>query len=169
MSIISEKHNRINLLQFEKELDDIIFNYIDTSQKWDKAYSELDKLLNDTIGHFQSSENGEEMITDSANTYSVIFLNLMSRLIYFHTLSYKEMKADTSELSLDNVLSLLSYSVKCMPNTKYEDNQLFLDEIKETIAKFGGSVEEIDKIAEKNNQDPNSALQSFKEYCQLFK
>lgn len=168
MSNVSEKTKKINLLQFEKELDDIIFNHIDTSQNWNKAHAKLDELLNETIGHIQSSINDEHINLESANTFWVIFLNLMSRLIYFHTLSYKEMKADTSELSMDNVLSLLTYAVKCLPNTKYEDNQLFLDEVKDTVAKFGGNVDEIDKIAEKNNQDPTSALISFKEYCQLF-
>lgn len=167
--MIIEKYNKINILKLQNDLNEIVFNYIDSSQKWDKAYSALDELMSTTIGHFQSSVKKDQINTLPANTYWVLFLNNVSRLIYFHTIAYKEAKANSSELSKETVLSLIQHAVKCLPNTKHEENQQFLEEIKQTVEQLGGSVEEIDKIAQKNNDDPRSCLTAFSEYCELYK
>lgn len=168
MATIKEQYNKINILQFQNDLNEIIFDYIDTSQKWDKAYLKLDELLNKTLGHFQSYEQKEEMKSISEDTFWFLFLNNFSRLIYFHTLAYKETKAKSSELSKEMILSLFHYAVKCLPNTKHENNKQFIEEVKRTVEQWGGSTDEIDKIVQKNNQDPNSCIASFHEYCQLY-
>lgn len=168
MSIVSEKYKKINLIQLQNDVSDIVFNYIDTSQNWEKAYSYLDELLNTTVNHFQNSNSKGQMDSFISNTYWVLFLNIMSRLIYFHTISYKEMKKNSSELSKENVLSLICYAAKCLPNTKNEDNQQFFEEMKQTVEQLGGSVEEFEKIAQKNNEDPTSCFAAFKEYCELY-
>lgn len=163
-----KKGKNLNLLQLQNEMNEIVFNYIDTTQKWEKAYTHLDDLLNVAIEHFQSHIKKELKHKLTSDTYSVLFLNIVARTIYFLTIAYKEMKKNNSELYKDNALSLLLHSVKCLPNTKNEENKQFLNEIKELAEQLGGNVEEVEKIAEKNNQDPTHCFQSFDKFCELY-
>lgn len=168
MATLNDQYTKFNLLQLQNDLSEIVFDYIDTSQKWDIAYQKLDELLNKTIGHFQSSEQKEEIKSLTENTFWFLFLNNVSRLIYFHTLAYKEMKAKTSEFSKETVLSLVQHAVKCLPNTKHEENKQFIEEVKVTVKQLGGSIDEIEKIVQKNNQDPMISIVAFREYCKLY-
>jgi hypothetical protein len=160
----------LNLIQLKEEMDGIVFNYIDTSQKWDVAHTQLDELLKNAIDYFDSytKANGD---LPKENTYWVLFLNFGYKLIYFHTISYYQLKGCDNEEVKERVVELLTLAANCIPNVKKRSHGEFLNEIARSLEeiqqepKIQGEFEK--SILEQNNQVKDCIL-SFAKATKFF-
>lgn len=145
----------LHLLHFKEQVDEIVFNYIDTSQKWEVAYFELNLLLEKATAYFDSimEASGDK---PKGNTTAVLFMNSAYKLIYFHTISYYHLKETNQESSKDKVLELLTLAAKCIPDVKKENHAEYLKEIAKTyeeISQVQGKQQEFEQaILEQNNK-----------------
>ncbi|KGR74465.1 hypothetical protein [Ureibacillus sinduriensis] len=155
MSTRMPVENTVNLLQLKEQLDEIVFNYIDTNQKWDIAYSKLDSLLKKVLGYYESymKANGDN---PKENTTANLLLNMSYKLIFFHTVSYYRLKETNQEAVKVRVLELLSLAANCIPDVQKENHAEYLEEIAEVyseISKVQGSQQKfVEGILEKNNR-----------------
>ncbi|MFC7684569.1 hypothetical protein [Ureibacillus sp. GCM10028918] len=145
-----------DLLQLKEQLDEIVFNYIDTSQKWEVAYSKLDSLLENVTAYYDSymEANGDK---PKENTTAVLFLNVSYKLIYFHTISFYHLKETNQEVVKERVLELLTLAANCIPDVNKENHIAYLQEIAasfEEISNIQGKQQEFEKL----NLERNSSI-----------
>ncbi|RHW38645.1 hypothetical protein D1B33_07150 [Lysinibacillus yapensis] len=160
----------LNLLQLKEQMDEIVFNYIDTSSKWEIAYSKINELLQIAVHHFERyvEVNGE---LPKENTYWVLFLNLGYKLIYFHTISDYQLKEQPSEADKKRAVELLTLSAKCIPNVQSENHAEFLEEIIKSLVHIQeeqGKQNELKKVILDLNNRPCDCLQSFLEASKYY-
>lgn len=162
--------NAMHILQLKEQLDEIVFNYIDTSQVWEVAYSELDVLLEKTTGYFESfmEASGDK---PRGNTSAVLFLNIAYKLIYFHTISYYHLKETNQDAVRDKALQLLTLSAKCIPDVNKENHLEYLKEIAqsyEEISQIQGKQQEFEQAIIEQNHMIADCFDHFSEARNLF-
>ena len=147
--------NAVYLLQLKEQLDEIVFNDIDTSRKWEVAYSKLDSLLENATMYY----NGfKEAYGDKPkeNTTAILFLNVSYKLIYFHTISYYHSNETDKESVKNQALELLLLAANCIPDARNETHAEYLDEIAKSYEEIsqiqGKQVEFKNSIIEQNNR-----------------
>ena len=162
--------NTGSLLQLKEQLDEIVFNYIDTSQKWEVAYAKLDELLKSATVYFDSymKANGD---LPKEDTTAILFLNVSYKLIYFHTISYYHLTETQQEEVKDHVLELLILAAECIQDVHKENHAEYVHEIAksyEEISQVKGSQIQFEKtILEKNNSVAD-CFESFAKAAKLF-
>lgn len=163
--------NYLNVVQLQERMDDTVFSYIDTTQKWDKAYPSLDNLLNQAVTFFKDyveSSNGE---LPKSNTYWNLFMGIASKLIYFNTVSYYRLNDSQQNHVKENVLGSLIYAANCLPEVCNEVNSEFLKEISqsyEEIEFYNGTKGAFEKMILANNNRFDDCVKSFYEFCQIY-
>ncbi|KGR86391.1 hypothetical protein CD30_19010 [Ureibacillus massiliensis 4400831 = CIP 108448 = CCUG 49529] len=160
----------LNLLKFKEDMDEIVFNYIDTTQKWEKAYSQLDELLNGAVDYFNSHITGVGM--PKQNTYWVLFMDITSKLIYFHTLAYQQLKMIQNEDVTKEVLQLYLVAANCIPDVQKLANAEFLMEVAhsyEELKLYNDKQGEFEKVLLKQNNSADKCIQAFYEFTKSFK
>lgn len=167
MSTKISSQQSLNLLQLKEQLDEVVFNYIDTSQKWGVAHAKIEQLLKAVVQHFDQyvKANGE---LPKENTYWVLFLNLSYKLIYFHTITgYHGNVLPNKERTVE----LLILSAKCIPNVQSENHAEFLSEIAqslETVIEQEGKQAEFEKEILQQNNRPCDCFESFLEATKYY-
>ncbi|MDN4494576.1 hypothetical protein [Ureibacillus aquaedulcis] len=145
----------VNLLEMKEQLDEVVFNYIDTQQKWEVAYSKLDSLLEKVISYYESymKANGDK---PKENTTANLLLTMSYKLIYFHTISNYHLEEMNQVESKDQTLELLTLAANCIPNIQKENHGEVLYEIAksyEEISQEQGTQQKfVDRILEQNNR-----------------
>lgn len=162
--------NALHILQLKEQMDEVVFNYIDTSQKWEVAYSELDVLLEKTTGYFESymEASGDK---PEGNTTAVLFLNVAYKLIYFHTISYYHLEETDQAAVRDKVLDLLTLAAKCIPDVHKENNAEYLGEIAksyEEISREQGNQQGFNKVILEKKPKIEDCFAHFSEAKKLF-
>ena len=143
------------LLQIKEQLDEIVFNYIDTSQKWEVAYTKLDALIEKATIYYNGfmEAYGDK---PKENTTAILFLNISFKLIYFHTISFYHLKETNQEVVKEQVLELLTLAANCIPDVQKENHAEYLNEIAksyEEISQVKGKQAEFERsILEQNNR-----------------
>lgn len=173
MSAQTQISNKVlNLVQLQDRMEELVFNHIDTSQKWDKAYSGLTELLNQSVSYFNQSVENNKGELPKANTFWALFMDIESKLIYFNTLSYLRLKENQLDSIKGNILRLLVQAANCIPEVQKETNTEFLDEIcncYEEIENYNGKKGELKRIILAQNNRLDACLSSFKEFSETYK
>ena len=79
---ISISNNVLNLADLQQQMDEAIFDYIDSKPNWDKAYILLDEMLEQTTKYFLTVVESKGNLPKST-TYWILFMELNAKLIYF--------------------------------------------------------------------------------------
>jgi len=169
MSTIVPKKNTLYVLQLKEQVDETVFNYIDTSEKWDVAYAKLDALLKEAIVNFENymEVNGEKPKED---TTSVLFLNGLFKLVYFHTISYYHLEDNKQNEKRAKVLELLILAANCIPNVAKGNFADYLKEIAnsyEEISQVEGKQQEFEKAIIEQNNKISDCFAAFKKATEL--
>lgn len=160
-------NNALNLLSLKEGMDEIIFNYIDTSQNWEKAYSSIGELLDDAVEYFNRfviNNNGKH---PQENTYWVVFMDLISKLIYFHTLSFYRLNQNANK----EIKDLLTIAANCIPDVQKIVNAQFLNEIGriyEEIELIEGKEGGFEQLILKQNNRAKDCFEAFSTYIKQY-
>ena len=163
--------DNINLFQLKERMDEYVFNFIDSTQKWEKAYVSLDELVAISVDYFQRylKENGQ---LPKGNTFWVLFMDVASKLIYFHTMAlYHLKKNDSEETFQKKVIKLYTMAANCIPEINKEANKEFLKEISisyESIELFDGIQGEFEKVIKNKNNQIQDCLATFNEFSTFY-
>lgn len=161
--------NTLNLFQLKERMEESVFNYIDTIQKWEQAYASLDELVTISVKYFDDymKMNGE---IPKGNTFWVLFMSVASKLIYFHTIAYFHLKGNERAEIQKEVLELLTIAANCIPEVQKEANVEFLKEIAisyEEIALNNVKKGHFEKIILTQNNRIKDCLNNFTEFTKL--
>lgn len=165
MSIIQVKNNVLNLVQLQEQLDGILFDYVDTSQKWDRAYEELNNLLNELMSYFnkQIQKNGRNL--PEGDVYWTLFMDIASRLIYFKTVALINLSEINFAEQRESMKQAIHDAAKCLPNVQSR-NIDFLQEISQTYGQiFDAEEREFEQQYLEKNHSLRDCLASFKNFC----
>lgn len=121
-------NNILNLAQLHEKMNETVFNYIDSSQHWDKAYKELENLVHQVVEYFNNWVDIEGRLP-KIGTYWTLFMDIVSQLLYFYGLAWQQLMADQDEVEKDKIVNIYTVAANCMPNVKSEEGQAFLEEI----------------------------------------
>ncbi len=121
-------NNIINLAQLQEKLNETVFNYIDSSQQWDKAYKELENLVHQVVEYFNNWVNKEGQLP-KANTYWTLFIDIASQLLYFYGLAWQHVMPEQDKEVKDKIGNIYTVAANCMPDVKSEERQMFFEEI----------------------------------------
>lgn len=165
MSKIQVSNNFLNLVQLQEQLDGILFDYIDTSQKWDKAYEEIDYLLIELITYFNTQIQRSNGNLPEGDVYWTLFMDIASRLIYFKSVALMNLVGNNSAEQKVMIKNALHEAANCLPNVQSR-NLDFLQEISQTYGQiFGDSQREFEQIYLEKNNSLKDCLASFNQYC----
>lgn len=160
----------VKLIRLKEKMDEIIFNDIDTSQNWERAYLSLGELLERFVDYYNTAVANDE--SPKENTFWMMFLDISSKLIFFHSLSYYKMQTEKSVKVIEEVKELFTIAANCIPNVQKIVNAQFLNEI-------ASSYEELELLNVKEgsfertiliqNNKPQTCFEHFSKFVQLLK
>ncbi|RTQ95858.1 hypothetical protein [Lysinibacillus telephonicus] len=167
---ISVTSKALNLLQLKETMDEIVFNHIDSAQKWEKAYNELNELINSTVHFFNSHVTKEGVPRQS--TYWVLFMDIASRLIYFHTVAYHHLKKEQNEEVTKDILQLYTLAANCIPDVRKLASAEFLMEVAqsyEELEYYKGKQGEFERVILEQNNRATDCINAFSKFAKIYK
>lgn len=143
MTNIELKNDLLNLPQLQLQVDTIVFDYIDSTQNWSKAYAQLEDLLQKVVQNFNGYIARNEGELPKASTYWILFMDIAAKLLYFTGLAkFHLIDAGDQEASVQ-VFELYKASAGCLPNALLEENEEFLSEIQKSMEQLTNQPTEI--------------------------
>lgn len=131
----------LNVGTLQHVMNQTVFDYVDTSQKSEKAYEILDDLLHQAVNYFNEQLEKYDGELPKRSTYWPLFMDVTSKLVYFNGLTHAQLIDSTDEDARLHIVEMYKISARCLPNVKSEENGEFLEEIaKSTALLLGESV-----------------------------
>lgn len=128
---IEIKNNLLKVTQLQDKVDEIVFDYIDTSKNWGKAYKGLNNLFQQTVQFYGKYVN--EHGIPNTNVYWSLFLDVVGRLIYFKTLAEKHLTDLKTDEDVENIIEGFVVAANCLSNVTENNEHNLLDEISESF------------------------------------
>ncbi len=156
-------NNVLNLAELQQQMDETIFDYIDSKPNWDKAYILLDEMLEQTTKYFLNAVDSKQGLP-TPTTYWVLFVELNAKLIYFTTLALKNRTQKSTGITDELLASRFEIASKCLTNIHTDENELFLQEIKESFNEVS-SREDYKGLKERNIE---SCIELFYDFAKSY-
>ena len=160
---ISISNKLLNLAELQQRMDEAIFDYIDSKPNWDKAYILLDEMLEQTTKYFLTVVESKGNLPKST-TYWVLFMELNAKLIYFTTLALKNRAQKSNGITDELIANRFEIASKCLTNIHTEENEQFLQEIKESFLEVS-SRQDYEGL---NERTVESCLEQFYEFAKAY-
>ena len=157
---IQVKNNILNLAELQEKLNRVVFDYVDTTQKWEKAQENLQQLHSQMVVYFEQYISRNEGALPKGNPYWVLFLDLASRLVYFNNLVKQNLVSDLDETTRNEIAYAYEMAAKIFPYKQSEENDEFLEEIEKSLQQITDSARLIDK----NSYPLSQCIESFHDY-----
>jgi len=159
----------LNVAQLHEKVDEIIFDYIDTSKNWGKGYKGLNNLFQQTVQFYVKyvDENGNP----KSNLYWTLFLDVVGRLVYFRTLAEKHLTDLPTNENVDNFIKGYVVAAACLQNANTNQEHELLDEINESFKEIHPSNSEkgiFNHSILENTNSLEEVLLEFYNYCSTF-
>nr|WP_106780092.1 hypothetical protein [Lysinibacillus timonensis] len=160
---IQVKNGLLNLPQLQAKMDEMVFDYIDSSQKWEKAYKGLDNLLQQTVSNFANYIDRQNGSFPESNVYWNLFADILAQLIYFKTLAQKQI----SDMKIPEVKEYILYSYTVAAKCIIHFQEHLLDEISksfEDVELLNGKEGAFKEAIKNANNDLDKCLKQFYEF-----
>lgn len=117
----------LNLAKIQLQLDEIVFENIDTGRNWERAQMLLNELLEDSKQFFSNYLERNDGKLPKASSYWALFMDLVARLTYFIAYAEQQLEAEPSSLA-----SKYAAAVSFLPNCEHEGCVEFFEEVCES-------------------------------------
>lgn len=164
---VKVKSDIMDLLSMKEKMDVIVFDYIDTSKHWAKAFKGLSSMLHQAMDHYKAYVKKHDGQVPAANSYWLLFADLTAKLAYFNALVMYELQSEKditiNQQELENLVLLAGFGLPAIDN---EENAELLDEIfklykKLPIANAKKQASEFEQLVRDNNGSVKEALHYF--------
>lgn len=119
------KLNELDIISMQEQVDEIVFNYIDTSANYEQAYKQIAPKLDEAMQFLQRYLEKNSLQVPPSNTYWTIFAGLVSKLAYFKAFTmWKLQHGSTEEMN-----RLFVASAYVLPNKETEASEEILEDI----------------------------------------
>ena len=119
------KLNELDIISMQEQVDEIVFNYIDTSVNYEQAYKQIAPKLDEAMQFVQRYLQANSLETPPSNTYWMLFAGLVSKLAYFKAYTMWKLQHG----SQDEMNRLFIASAYVLPNKETEANEEILEDI----------------------------------------
>lgn len=157
---IQVKNNILNLAELQEKLNRVVFDYVDTTQKWDTAQENLQQLQSQMVVYFEQYVSRNEGTLPSGNPYWVLFLDLASRLIYFNNLVKQNLLSNIDEAMQNEIANAYEISAKIYPYKQSEEGDEFLDEIEKSLQQITDGT----RLVDKSSYPLSKCIENFHDY-----
>lgn len=117
----------LNLAKIQLQLDEIVFENIDTGRNWERAQMLLHELLEESKQFFSNYLERNDGKLPKANSYWALFMDLVARLSYFIAYAEQQLGEGPSILA-----SKYAAAVSFLPNCEHEGCVDFFEEVCES-------------------------------------
>lgn len=142
---IQVKNNILNLAELQEKLNRVVFDYVDTTQKWEKAQENLQHLQLQLVEYFEQYISRNDGALPSGNPYWVLFLDLASRLVYFNNLVKQNVVPELDETTRNEVANAYEMAAKIFPYKQSEEDDEFLGEVEKSLQQITNHTRSVDK------------------------
>ena len=157
---IQVKNNILNLAELQEKLNRVVFDYVDTTQKWEKAQENLQDLQSQMVVYFEQYISRNEGALPSGNPYWVLFLDLASRLVYFNSLVKQNLVSDLDEATRNEIANAYEMAANIFPYKQSEENDEFLEEIEKSLRQITNST----RLVDKSSYPLSQCIENFHDY-----
>ena len=119
------KLNELDIISMQEQLDEIVFNHIDTSANYEQAYKQIAPKLDEALQFLQRYLQANGVETPPGNTYWILFAGLISKLAYFKAFTMWKLQHGSAE----EMNRLFITSAYVLPNKETEVNEEILEDI----------------------------------------
>lgn len=126
------KVKELDIISIQEQVDEIIFNHIDTAANYQEAYKVFAQKLDEMLQFLQRYLQANKLDVPPSNTYWTLFAGLASKLMYFK--AYTMWKLDHGKVEEMNELFIASACV--LPNKETEAAEEILEDISANYAAF---------------------------------
>jgi len=150
----------LNINAIEEQLNQIIFEYIDTSESWQKASTELSEIERELEQFFIKYIDENNGSLPKGNAYWYLFMDVVSKLLYFKGVANAKLNKD-NEKEMSKVIEAWKASLLILPNNQIENNREFLEEIIKSIQALSNETVNVEETTiEKNLKTYNQYLET---------
>lgn len=157
---IQIKNNILNLAELQEKLNRVVFDYVDTTQKWEKAQENLQQLQSQMVAYFEQYISRNDGTLPSGNPYWVLFLDLASRLVYFNSLVKQSVVSELDETTRNEVANAYEMAAKIFPYKQSEENDEFLEEIEKSLQQMTDHT----RLVDKSSYPLSQCMEAFHNY-----
>lgn len=124
----------------ESHLNQVIFDCIDTSEKWDQAEKELVEMERELEQFFVKTIDDNNGELPKENSYWYLFMDVVAKVLYFRSLASSSLKPNDEKVVAKSKEAMTTV-VHTLPNNHLEENEDFLNEVVQTMERlFNESV-----------------------------
>lgn len=154
----------LNVGTVQNVMNQTVFDYVDTTQKSEKAYAILDDLLHQVVNYFndQLEKNNGEFLKRS--TYWPLFMDVAAKLVYFNGLTHAQLIDPNDKEASLHIVEMYQIAARCLPNPTTEENVEFLAEIQKSAMLLLGET-----VALETSSTLDACLTQFKQLAQTYK
>ena len=142
---IQVKNNMLDLRELQERLDNAVFEHIDTAQNWNKAQAKLHPLYSQATEYFKGVVERNEGVMPKENSYWMLFMHTISRLLYFENLVKHNSSSALDEDAQQRIADGYITAAKILPNCQAEDNDEFFGEINKSLQQLTGGKMAVEK------------------------
>lgn len=154
----------LNLGTVQNVMNQTVFDYVDTTQKNEKAYGILDNLLHQVVNYFNSQLENNNGEIPKRSTYWPLFMDIAAKLIYFNGLTHARLIDPSDKEASLHVVEMYKIAIRCLPNPKTEENGEFLEEIQKSAELLLG-----EPITLEPSNTLDECLAQFKQLAHTYK
>ena len=133
--------DHLDIVKLQEKMNDIVFDYLDTSNNYPKAVRELNPLYTQVITFYKEYLDNRAGELPSANTYWHLYIDCCAKLCYFLAAStyYSSNELQKTPEKVEQLLTVAAYS---LPSIDQEDNEQLLSAIFELYREVVGNEEQ---------------------------
>lgn len=134
--------DHLDIVKLQEKMNDIVFDYLDTSNNYQKAMRELDPLYTQVTTFYKAYITERAGEIPSSNTYWHLFIDCCAKLCYFLA-SSTYYSSNELQKTPEKVEQLLTVAALSLPSIEQEENEQLLLEI---FSLYSEVVEDEEKI-----------------------
>ncbi|OCS94653.1 hypothetical protein [Caryophanon latum] len=122
---LKSKLTELDIIAMQGQVDEIVFNHIDTSTNYAQAYKEIAPKLDEALQFLQRYLKEKGLETPPSNTYWVLYAGLVSKLAHFKAYTMWKLGRGSNE----EIDRLFVVSAFVLPNKNTEVNEEVLEDM----------------------------------------
>ncbi|MEK5232666.1 hypothetical protein MHB42_12940 [Lysinibacillus sp. FSL K6-0232] len=140
--------DHLDIVKLQEKMNDIVFDYLDTSNNYPKAMRELNPLYRQATTFYKEYIDKRAGELPNANTYWHLFVDCYAKLCYFlaEATYYSSNALQKTPEQVEHLLKVAAYS---LPNIVQEENEQLLTAIFDLMMEV---LEDKEKVAVIRNE-----------------
>lgn len=126
----------------EQNLNQVIFDCIDTTERWDQAEKELFEMDRELEQFFVKMIDENDGALPKENSYWYLYMDVVAKVLYFKSLASISLQPNDETVLAKSKVAMITV-VRILPNNHLEENKDFLNEVTQTITRIFSETVEI--------------------------